>query len=286
MKEKERKISKLESQITLYSIFGWLFVALALIPIGEVTNDVFIQQKPWPEVDLGTFLGGVSGTFAALAGVFFVFVAFLGQRISIIQQQIEIQNNIQELRDTREEIRGQKEQLELQNKQFQIQSFENVFFNLIQGLLNKKLETYKKIEKSKTLSETVNVFKNYVINTYPLENWGSMTIDEKVNFYEDAYFKVLDTHFGNIQQILDLTNSILSHIESNNSIIDKNYYQQILYANTDQIGRLILFYSYFQEEFWLYEKDYATFKHFLNFFHRRDLIMSSDLTLLNWNRTT
>lgn len=127
----EEIISRLETKITIYSLIGWLFVILAIIPLGKVANDVFILNKDWPEDDLGSFLGGVSGSFAALAGVFFVFVAFLGQRISIIQQQIEIQNNIQELRDTREEIRGQKEQLELQNLHFKNQLFESTFFNLL-----------------------------------------------------------------------------------------------------------------------------------------------------------
>ncbi len=132
MEEKEKKISRLETEITIYSVIGWVFVGFALIPIGQVVSEVFIQKKPWPEADLGTFLGGVSGTFAALAGVFFVFVAFLGQRISIIQQQIELQDNRKELQETREEIKGQKEQLELQNKQFKIQAIENNFFRLLQ----------------------------------------------------------------------------------------------------------------------------------------------------------
>lgn len=152
----EEKISGLEKKITVYSFFGWLFVILAIIPLGNVGYDVFILNKPWPEDDLGSFIGGVSGTFAALAGVFFVFVAFLGQRISILQQQIEIQNNIDELKETRKEIKGQKDQLVIQNNFNSETQKKNTFFRLLDSyILTKSRVSYQNLIKYKEESEKI-----------------------------------------------------------------------------------------------------------------------------------
>jgi hypothetical protein len=130
----KKTVTDLEDDITFYTKFAWVCVLCALAPLVYAGYVVIIESKYWQEADLGSFIGGVSGTLTALAGVFFVYVAFLGQRISIIQQQIELQDNRKELRETRKEIKGQKEQLKLQNKNLAIQSFENGFFELLRNL--------------------------------------------------------------------------------------------------------------------------------------------------------
>jgi hypothetical protein len=133
-------IVSLESKITTFSFAGWVCVTGALIPLGYAGYVVFFKNQFWQEAELGSFIGGVAGTFAALAGVFFVFVAFLGQRVQILLQQQELELNRKELQETRIEIRGQKEQLELQNEQIKLTAFQNVLFNLIDNYKEKKLE--------------------------------------------------------------------------------------------------------------------------------------------------
>ena len=216
MEEKQKKIIGLEKQITLYSTLGWVFVILAIIPIGEVAIDVFIHRKPWPEVDLGTFLGGVSGTFAALAGVFFVFVAFLGQRISIIQQQIEIQNNIQELRDTREEIKGQKEQLELQNRQFKIQLNSNIFFQLLSNYKNSEA-----VGKLPIIHKHLNAEFNYMRFEFQDDGYGGVIPIEKKTEFPDEKTWILDkaknleeSEIKAVSDSMSLLLAILNHVET------------------------------------------------------------------------
>jgi hypothetical protein len=105
----------LEEKITFYSRFGWVFVICATIPLVFAFKIVVWHNEYWQESDLGSFIGGVSGTFAALAGVFFIYVAFIGQRLQILFQKEELEMNRKELKETREEIKGQKKQLKLQN---------------------------------------------------------------------------------------------------------------------------------------------------------------------------
>ncbi len=70
----------------------------------------------------------------ALAGLFFIYVGFLGQRLQINYQRIDLIQNRDELELTREELKGQKEQMEEQNKMFNQQQFENFFFNQLSNI--------------------------------------------------------------------------------------------------------------------------------------------------------
>lgn len=188
----ENKISLLESRIVLYLRFAWAFVIMAIVPLFYAGYVVFYENGFWKEEDLGSFIGGVSGTFAALAGVFFVYIAFLGQRISILQQQIEIQDNRKELQETREEIKGQKEQLELQNK-----------FNLDSKRLNK----FFKLLDSYILVKSRILYKNYILNEIQLsEYYGSAKGRQdlegqfvpKIEYcYEEEAFKNIIFHLQN-----------------------------------------------------------------------------------------
>ena len=244
----EKKISGLETKIKVYSFIGWLFVILATIPLGNVGWDVFKLDKPWPEDELGTFLGGVSGTFAALAGVFFVFVAFLGQRISILQQQIEIQNNIAELRETREEIRGQKEQLELQNKNFENQLFESTFFNLLTNYKNSLSSSFRGSwstdfnNKLNSLLETTSIKPNgdALVRIRPGLSFETIDKKEVINAINDF---PADFLFG-IKDALAPIIAILFHISDKNS----THHLRTLIYSIPKRDKLIFFYYYISNE--------------------------------------
>jgi hypothetical protein len=244
----EKKISYLENSIKIYSWIGWIFVIFAIAPIIYAVIIVISQNGSWKEEDLGAFLGGVSGTFASLAGVFFVFVAFLGQRISIIQQQIELQDNRKELQETRKEIQGQKEQLILQNKQFQIQSFESTFFRL--------LDFYKSI-LAKTFEKTPATLENraklFAENLKILESQRfikGVSRDELIRYkksvFDDdfSYFKLQN------EAIIRSIYGICIHIQLNKSleIKEKQFYFDILYRQLSIPEINFIFYGFFSDE--------------------------------------
>lgn len=239
MEEKNSKISSLETQITIYSLIGWGFVIMALFPIGNVAIDVFFKNKPWPEADLGSFLGGVSGAFAALAGVFFVFVAFLGQRISIIQQQIEIQNNIKELQDTREEIKGQKEQ-------FQIQSYEATFFNLLTHFRNSGpldrlsiiYTTLKRNFEGLTLDGKQDDTGQWI--TFIKKN--ALEILESKSSFTNVIMNIEGRDAEDIYDSINMLLSILYHISNHGNI--KINHKSTLKNNISQKEKFVLFYFY------------------------------------------
>ncbi len=276
----EAKISSLETQIMIYSYLGWFFVILTLIPVGDVAYDVLIKNESWLETDHGSFIGGVSGTFAALAGVLFVFVAFLGQRISIIQQQIEIQNNIKELKDTRQEIKGQKEQLELQNIQFQIQSFENVFFKLLKQFRIQSKLSFSENYGDENLIEKIKKLYQVLKTAYSSDDWDSLNSSERGNKLGDCSDFALSQGFARVRALIQSSLSILIHLDNNRKIIDHEFYLSMFYISLNVHENRLLFYGYFSDRVKFDQLQLRLYQEFLDIFNSENICSSDDKKLI------
>lgn len=91
--EKTEKISKRVRNI------GWIFVVLGFV--GLLMGFFYWSYFDGKLNEVGDFVGGVSGSLWALAGLFFIYVAFLGQKIEIKYQQEELKLNREELKESR-----------------------------------------------------------------------------------------------------------------------------------------------------------------------------------------
>ncbi|MCG8839051.1 hypothetical protein G1K37_11920 [Tenacibaculum dicentrarchi] len=129
----KKEISNLEKNIKLYSGWGWTFVWLGLIfSIFSVWYFLHTNiEKGFALNLLGDFLGGSVASLWSLAGLFFIYVAFLGQKQQLLNQQLELMYSQLEVKYTRLELSGQKEELKKQNDTLKQQKFENTFFQLI-----------------------------------------------------------------------------------------------------------------------------------------------------------
>lgn len=117
-KDKEDKgLTKIEIAIKRYRIaaFTCIFIGFLCILVVWYQNK-FVHPMKWNEV--GDYLGGTMVGLWSLAGLFFIYVAFLGQRL-------DIQLTKNELQETR---KVHDRQTTLMNRQ----QFDNLFFNLIQ----------------------------------------------------------------------------------------------------------------------------------------------------------
>jgi hypothetical protein len=139
--EKEKQITEnineLNLQVKRYTKWAWrsviggfiiLIIALILffVPNSEETTIIALNKME----EFAKFLGSIVAAIWTLSGLFFVYVAFLGQKQSIQNQQLELFYNREELKATREELAGQKQQMIEQNKTLRQQQFENTFFKL------------------------------------------------------------------------------------------------------------------------------------------------------------
>jgi hypothetical protein len=152
-KEKfEEEVLKTEKTITMIRFVAWIFIAIGFIflVIGLV---YWIKDKQLFN-EVGDFVGGIAGSLWALAGLFFIYLAFLGQKIEIKYQQ-------EELRLNREELSKSKEALQAQANIMLNQQFDTTFFNLLDNH-RKLVESFKFSKKIKSIT---SIFKNDEKNT-------------------------------------------------------------------------------------------------------------------------
>lgn len=227
----------LEKKITFYTRFGWAFVICATIPLVVAFIIVVWHCKYWKESDLGSFIGGVSGTFAALAGVFFIYVAFIGQRLQILFQKQELEMNRKELKETRKEIKGQKKQLRLQNKQFKIQSFESTFFKLIDYYKAKVSNTFPSYNTDLAVLATFFNKKQFAFKKDKR--------DEIIESRNRSFHQAFAESKPDVEAILRSVYGILIHIYFNREVVKEDHYWDIFYRQLSTPELNMLFYGYF-----------------------------------------
>lgn len=240
--------TKLNSDITLFTRIGAFSAIVAVSPLIWVLFDVLSNHGFFKENELGDFIGGTSGTFASFAGLAFVYVGFLGQRLQILMQQEELELNRKELHDTREEIKGQREQLELQNKHFENQLFESTFFDLLENYKVSNSNSFRgswAVDFNKKLDLLIekNIPDGYggsiPIFTNPLtfEELDKSTVTNSIReFPEDFLFGVKDALAPLIP--------ILNHIKQKTNT---HHLQTVVYSISKR-DKLIFFYYFISNE--------------------------------------
>jgi len=151
--EIKSKIDSLDKDIFIYSRCAWGCVIIGFVAALSAIIYFFNFDFSRNEVNnfnlnlLGDFMAGLVASIWSLAGLFFIYVAFLGQKQQLLNQQIEIcysQLELKytrlELKYTRFELKGQKEEMIAHNKTLNQQKFENTFFQLL-GLFNSIVNT-------------------------------------------------------------------------------------------------------------------------------------------------
>jgi len=161
------ELTTLESKVKTYTNWAWGFVWTG-VGLSIFSVCFYLSKHKDGEFGLnllGDFLGGSVASVWALAGLFLIYVAFLGQKQQLLNQQLEIMYSQLEVKYTRLELAGQKEQMILQNQTLLNQRFENTFFQLL-TLFNSIINSLDLREKnSNTIIATGrDCFKSF--NTY------------------------------------------------------------------------------------------------------------------------
>ncbi len=97
----EGDIKLLITKIELYTKWAWYSVYFGLF-IGLIAVVYFFKfdtSTVFAGLNLlGDFLAGSVGSIWSLSGLFFVYIAFLGQKVQILHQRIDIMAGQQELK--------------------------------------------------------------------------------------------------------------------------------------------------------------------------------------------
>ena len=131
--EIELELVKLTSRIKSFTVWAWIFVVFGFIILilAAIFYGYYFNQNEFSLNLLGDFLAGTVSSIWSLAGLFFIYVAFLGQKQQLLNQQLEIMFSQLEVKYTRLELAGQKEEMATQNATLIQQKFENTFFQLL-----------------------------------------------------------------------------------------------------------------------------------------------------------
>lgn len=207
MRTPESNKKKLERKIKSFTIIAWSFLGIG----GAVIVWTLVFSINWAELvsidsynALGDYWSGTVTTIWTLGSIFFIYVAFLGQRLQIILQS-------EELEDNRVEFRAQTEQLQAQTESFVQQQFESTFFNL----LNAHHRMVEKMNYSNASGvECFQIWYKNFKGKYDLESGGVEDIGVIRNVHsriEENIGHLTNHCYQNLFNIIEFVESNFSH---------------------------------------------------------------------------
>lgn len=260
-KEIEHEIENLSKKIYEYTNWAWFFVWIGLA-VGALSLLYFIcknTEKGFGLNLLGDFMAGTVASIWSLAGLFFIYVAFLGQKQQLLNQQLELMYSQLELKYTRLELKGQKKEMSKQNGTLKQQKFENTFFqmlNLFHSIINSSeirsgirdvthsgRDCFKyfvrelKKEENNTL-QSLNSFDNLHDFNQEIRDSSNLTLEEIQNIYDVVYQK----HKSNLSHYFRTLYHIVKFIDES-EIKDKRKYISITRAQLSSYEQVLLYYN-------------------------------------------
>ncbi|MEL7249909.1 MAG: hypothetical protein AAFY76_26505 [Cyanobacteria bacterium J06649_11] len=159
-----KEYRRLEEEITAFKRIAWGLVVVGGFALAAGLGALLSGQHSWIQA-AGDFSGGLVASFWSLAGIMFVYIAFLGQRQQLMLQEEELRLSRKELAATRKELKGQKVQLQEQSKTAALQRFENTYFTLVKNLMDRLSNL--RIKKTNTTGQAVyNNLRSGLIELY------------------------------------------------------------------------------------------------------------------------
>jgi hypothetical protein len=243
--EFETKISELETKILDFTKWAWGFVYGGFIIVALGLIIYFCKDINAFGLNLlGDFYGGSVASIWSLAGLFFIYVAFLGQKQQLLYQQMEIMYSQLEVKYTRLELEGQKQEMMEQNSTLRQQRFENTFFQLLrnhQDIVN-DIDIRRKLSsgESSVSQQGRDCFKTFYEKFCGTINKNSppdKTNQAYMRFYH-GHQSDLGHYFRNLYHILKFINGAKEIIED-----DKFKYTSLLRALLSSYELALLFHN-------------------------------------------
>ena len=273
----DSELKGLTSKINKYTYYAWGLVWLGVIIV--LASIYFYWEKITAtkfELNLlGDFMGGTVASVWSLAGLLFIYVAFLGQKQQLLNQQLEILYSQLEVKYTRLELSGQKEEMKEQNMTLRSQQFENTFFQLL-NLLNSIVDSFKiRNFASNVITDSgrdcLVTFYSYFFREIQSESFSNkLELKDVIKKYEAVYKSNksdLSHYFRTLYHIVKFVDQ--SDIEN------KKQYISIIRAQLSNIEQALLFYNCLhengREKFKPLIEKYALFKNI-----DRSLILSEE----------
>lgn len=237
LKSIEDKVRHIEAQETSWQRAAWGFVMLGAF-VGfwgafQISGEALLWSDKLDK--LGGFLSGAVATSFSLAGLMFVYLAFLGQKKELLYQREELRLTRQEMKrqvdvtqELADENAAQKQQMELQNAQLRKQAFENTFFEML------KTKTVLIGELQFREHKGINIFRGLCVSLEELyTEKSSLSISDR---FTKQFGKSIIHYFRFVYTILKMID------ESKFTDADKEWYAQIFRVQCTSAELIVLFY--------------------------------------------
>ena len=257
---------------------GVVFFILAVFFLWN-EHDLTLSEKINSEKfgQFGDFVGGVIGSFWALAGIFLFYKALTEQREdfsnnkeTLILQVNALNQQIDEFKLTRKEQKLSRKVYEEQSKTLKIQQFESNFYSLLNVYINIKNDLNKDNEYFKLISNKIshpyNEHESYIVQ-------HEKTVSNYISVYNDERERLSD-YFRSLYRMLQIIDS-----SPNLNKEEKVFYSKILRAQMSDYELVIINYNshtYFGEKVRRFILKYNLLKH-LPVFCKSDFSYFSNL---------
>lgn len=243
-KEIETEVSNLENDIIRFTKYAWLCVWVGVAIIIFIIFYYFIK-KDLTLNEVGDFMSGTVASVWSLAGLFFIYVAFLGQKQQILNQQLELIYSREELKLTREELAAQQKEMVEQNKTLRIQRFENTFFSML-NLHHRIVEGMDMVDEkpNQPIIKGRDVFKEKYIKMLP-----DLTKAKDFQKVYESYYQSMSTdlghYFRNLYRIIRLIDDLdlYDSLPENEEMKLKYNYTSMVRAQLSDYELFWLFYN-------------------------------------------
>lgn len=246
----EKETIVLANKISKYTFWAWGFVLLGLLIIVASTIYYICTNKEqgFGLNLLGDFMAGTVASIWSLSGLFFIYIAFLGQKQQLLNQQLEIMYSQLEVKYTRLELLGQRLEMKEQNETLRLQRFENTFFELL-GLFNSIVNdiAYRTNVGANPLSKGRQSFELYYRELQSNVN-ANKTVTRN-GFYEasiieaiEAYGKTFTKSKSNLGHYFATIYQIIKFIDTS-KIQNKEQYISIFIAQLNSCEQVLFFYT-------------------------------------------
>ena len=254
--EIDKELEQLVIQINNYTTLAWRFVWFGAF-IAFISTIFYICKNTEYGFGLnllGDFMAGTVASIWSLAGLFFIYVAFLGQKQQLLNQQMEIMYSQLEVKYTRLELSGQKEEMKEQNNTLRQQKFENTFFQLL-SLFNSIVNSID-IRENNTKNiqqqgrDCFRIFYNNLLSQIEAVMRGKKIKGEIVLLKNstkeqivEGYDVFYNLHKSDLSHYFRTIYHIFKFIDES-KIEDKRRYIAIARAQLSSYEQAVLFYNY------------------------------------------
>ena len=236
---------KNEKTISIVIFFGMLVVIFAIVLFFwqdyNLTFSLQINAEKFGQ--FGDFIGGVSGSFWALAGVFLFYKALTEQRKDFATNKKALDSQVKALESQISEFEAQRKELALsrkiyeeQSKTLKIQQFESSFYSFF--------EIYLKIKEKLVNIENKNDHFEQIFNQLSESYNPSDIISNNHRNMVQKYEEIFEERRGSLSHYFKAFYRLIKMIENSNlEEQHKIFYAKIIRSQLTDYEQLVLYYN-------------------------------------------